>query len=201
MIPLSNDTIIAASSPPPPTQDPTASALRNITAGQKTPMLVIFRDSSLTDASLTSSTASGVVYAAGMQLLTPEDTATNSSSASNSTTTATSTTTPSKAARARVKSRVLAKSAAAVKGGASLVKDFDQLPVSVVSISSLAALDALQADPDVLAVVPNRINRRMIAESLPLVGAPKAAAAGHAGAGCVVAVMDTGGWCGRRLKV
>jgi hypothetical protein len=66
------------------------------------------------------------------------------------------------------------------------------LPVSVVMVSTKAALAALRADPRVASVVANERLEQQMMESLPLINQPAAAAAGYTGAGCAVAVLDTG---------
>jgi hypothetical protein len=76
--------------------------------------------------------------------------------------------------------------------GLRVVRDFDQIPVALVAVSSAAALDALRSNPDVVSVLPNRVLKPALAESLPLVHAAAAAARNGTGAGCTVAVIDTG---------
>ncbi|GBF89324.1 peptidase S8 [Raphidocelis subcapitata] len=111
-------------------------------------------------------------------------------------------------AQSAVKERVLASGAAAAQGGTRLARDFRRLPVSLVSVDTPEALEALRSDPSVLSVEPRRqytvqgrdlglgLSRRgrqlLIAESLPLIDQPAAAAAGFTGQGCNVAVLDTG---------
>jgi subtilisin family serine protease len=91
---------------------------------------------------------------------------------------------------------------------AKVKKDFDQLPVALLSINSVADLEELKSDPLVLSIQPNRRVRLMdrmsvgellshgrrlrMAQSLPVISQPQAAAAGFLGAGCGVAVIDTG---------
>ncbi|KAI8467257.1 MAG: peptidase S8/S53 domain-containing protein, partial [Monoraphidium minutum] len=91
---------------------------------------------------------------------------------------------------AGVKAAVL--SAAAARGGAALARDFSELPLAVVSASSAAAVRALASDPNVLSVAPDRRNTLQVTQSLRLISQPAAAAAGHTGRGCAVAVIDTG---------
>jgi hypothetical protein len=91
-----------------------------------------------------------------------------------------------------VKARVMSPGGALAAQGASVVRDFQNLPVSVVALPSAAALATLRADPSVASVEPNRPNSRALVQSLPLVDQPAAVAAGSKGAGCYVAVLDTG---------
>ncbi|KAI8472215.1 MAG: peptidase S8/S53 domain-containing protein [Monoraphidium minutum] len=81
---------------------------------------------------------------------------------------------------------------AAAAAGVELLQDFEQLPVAVVAVNGSAALAALLASADVAGAAPDRRNAAMLMQSLPLIGQPGAAAAGYRGAGCAVAVLDTG---------
>jgi len=72
------------------------------------------------------------------------------------------------------------------------IEDFEQLPITLVTFSTAAALAAMHAHPSVAAVVPDRFNRRALVESLPLIRQPAAVAQGYDGSGCAVAVLDTG---------
>jgi hypothetical protein len=122
-------------------------------------------------------------------------------------------------ARTAVKERVLAAGGAAAQGGARLARDFNHLSVSVVSVASPEALEALRSDPSVLSVEAPQVyglqslsaqgtplsvehgrrgRRLLVAESLPLIDQPAAAAAGYTGEGCNVAVLDTGARGGGR---
>jgi hypothetical protein len=76
--------------------------------------------------------------------------------------------------------------------GVRLEADFDQLPVAVVSLSSSGGLAALLADPTIASVLPVGSKTQALAQSLPLVAQPVAAAASFLGAGCSVAVIDGG---------
>jgi hypothetical protein len=58
-------------------------------------------------------------------------------------------------------------------------------------------VEALRADPSVASVEPNRYNFRQLGQSLPLINQPLAAAQGFKGAGCAVAVLDTGVFASR----
>lgn len=75
--------------------------------------------------------------------------------------------------------------------GHQLLTDYEFLPLLHLRVDR-AALAALVAQPEVAAVVENGISRKMLAESLPLIGAPAAQASGARGAGAAVAVLDTG---------
>lgn len=75
--------------------------------------------------------------------------------------------------------------------GARPVRGYDQLPYLAVEASA-EAVRALRADPAVAAVRPDRRFTAALADSVPLVGAPQAWAAGGDGDGQVVAVLDSG---------
>jgi Ca2+-binding RTX toxin-like protein len=66
------------------------------------------------------------------------------------------------------------------------------LPILLVRFPSRAALERAASDPAVAGIGANRTLRPMLIESLPLIGQPAAAAAGHTGAGTAVAVLDSG---------
>jgi hypothetical protein len=103
---------------------------------------------------------------------------------------------PVAAARAlsAVKSVALSPTAPAFAGGgARVAAALDALPMSVVTVSSAAALAALRADPAIEAVHASGANRPQLAQSLGLISAPAAGASGFLGRGCVVAVLDGGG--------
>jgi len=85
-----------------------------------------------------------------------------------------------------------ARAAAPTKSGAVLARDFDQLPLALVSIDSSAALEALLADPSVAAVLPNRVLHAMAMKNLPIIHQPRVEAGGYTGGGCYIAVIDTG---------
>jgi len=77
-------------------------------------------------------------------------------------------------------------------GGASVLRDFGALPVSFVRFTSEDALLAVANSPSTLSIEPNERMKAQLAESLPLIDQPEAQAAGYAGAGTAVAVLDTG---------
>lgn len=72
-----------------------------------------------------------------------------------------------------------------------VLKDYDHFGVLYLKASE-SALARLLDDPDVVGVHENRRHELLLAESLPLIGQPAAAARGHKGAGSVVAVLDSG---------
>jgi subtilisin family serine protease len=89
-----------------------------------------------------------------------------------------------------MKSRVMAMAPSAIE----VLRTYDNLPVMNVRLHSPAALAALQAQPDVVAVVED-LPMQAFADApanLNLIGQPAAAAAGNLGAGSTVAVLDTG---------
>ena len=73
-----------------------------------------------------------------------------------------------------------------------VLEDYPALPILFVRIDSRAELQRLAADLSVTGIDADRRNRTDLAQSLPLIGQPAAAAAGHTGAGTAVAVLDTG---------
>lgn len=74
----------------------------------------------------------------------------------------------------------------------SVLRDYDQLPVLHVRLRSARALERLRADPRVRSVDAIQAFRHQLAQSLPLINQPAAAAGGHVGTGTTVAVLDTG---------
>jgi len=74
----------------------------------------------------------------------------------------------------------------------TLRREYSQLPMVHVRVRTQAALDRLLARPEVAAVYEDTRHTRQLNESLPLIGQPAAAAAGHRGAGTTVIVLDTG---------
>jgi hypothetical protein len=71
--------------------------------------------------------------------------------------------------------------------------NLQHLPMAVVEVSSAGALDMLTALPGVKGVVPDLPKQRMLAQSLPLISQPAAAAKGYLGGPeCDIAVLDTG---------
>ncbi|OIR06770.1 subtilisin E precursor [mine drainage metagenome] len=75
---------------------------------------------------------------------------------------------------------------------AEVLKHYSHLPMSFVRVSSRQALDRLLADPGVARVYRDRVEHMALAQSLPLIGQPQAAANGDLGTGTTVAVLDTG---------
>ncbi len=76
--------------------------------------------------------------------------------------------------------------------GVELRRDYPLLPMSLLRVSSGAALDALLRRPEVLAVYENVRLHHVLAQSLPLINQPLPAGNGRSGAGTTVAVLDTG---------
>lgn len=167
----------------------TIAAYSKMASGQPQQMLVVFCISAADESQAADGGSGGTLKAiAGMQLLSSLGRGSSSREARV-------------AAHAAVKARVFPDGVTGGGGSSGtfpqqqdtqLIHDFEQLPVSVVAVNSTFALDALLADPNVAAVVPDRLNRRMLAQSLPLIGQPAASAKGFRGAGCAVAVLDTG---------
>lgn len=75
--------------------------------------------------------------------------------------------------------------------GASAVKKFEYIPFLAMEVDAIG-LQYLHASPDVTAIEEDALNHTSLAESVPLIGAPAAWANGFAGAGQVVAILDTG---------
>jgi Ca2+-binding RTX toxin-like protein len=76
--------------------------------------------------------------------------------------------------------------------GLRVLRDYRTLPILLVRVGSRAELARLTADPAVAGVGADRRHAPTLAQSLPLIGQPTVAAAGHTGAGVSVAVLDTG---------
>lgn len=72
------------------------------------------------------------------------------------------------------------------------LRDYAALPVALVRVADLAAAARLLALDEVQALMPNLIYRTDLAESLPLVKRPEAAAQGYSGSGRRVVVIDSG---------
>jgi subtilisin family serine protease len=89
-----------------------------------------------------------------------------------------------------LKSRVLAAAPAHIEP----LHSYENLPVMHVRLHSAAALAALEAHADVVAVVEDRALQAFdtTPTDLTLIGQPTVAAAGKLGAGSTVAVLDTG---------
>lgn len=75
---------------------------------------------------------------------------------------------------------------------AELGRRYRHVPMVMVRVSRLEALQALAADPLVRVIHPQRVYEPFLTQSLDLINQPEAAAAGHTGAGVAVAVLDTG---------
>jgi uncharacterized repeat protein (TIGR01451 family) len=70
--------------------------------------------------------------------------------------------------------------------------DYSHLPLSFKRVRSEAALRALAAHAGVKALHENRVYRRVLAQSLPLISQPIVSLAGFQGNGSTVAVIDDG---------
>jgi subtilisin family serine protease len=79
-------------------------------------------------------------------------------------------------------------------GGSDMdvLTDYSVLPILHVRVRSPVALARLAGHGKVLSIDEDRVNYPMLAESLPLIQQPTAAATGHRGAGTTIAVLDTG---------
>ena len=73
-----------------------------------------------------------------------------------------------------------------------VLREYDVLPVLHVRLSSSRALDRMAAYGKVLSVDENRRSQHFLAQSLPLINQPGAAAGGATGSGATVAILDTG---------
>jgi len=69
---------------------------------------------------------------------------------------------------------------------------YDNLPLLFVRVNTLEGLHELASMPEVRRIHEEREFEHQLAESLPLIHQPAAAAAGKTGAGTAVAVIDTG---------
>jgi len=77
-------------------------------------------------------------------------------------------------------------------GDAQFVHDYDSLPLAVWRLSSLAALDRLEAHALVRRVHENRLLRAISVSDLGFINQPQVAALGDTGAGTSIAVIDGG---------
>lgn len=71
------------------------------------------------------------------------------------------------------------------------VRQYDTIPFFAMRVTS-GALDALLADPDVLSIQEDFLMAPTRAQSIPLIGADAAWAAGYTGQSKAVAILDTG---------
>jgi Ca2+-binding RTX toxin-like protein len=76
--------------------------------------------------------------------------------------------------------------------GLEILQNYRALPILFARVGSNAQLERLAADPAVIGVEADRKDELFLTQSLPLIGQPAAASAGHTGAGTAVAVLDTG---------
>jgi subtilisin family serine protease len=70
-------------------------------------------------------------------------------------------------------------------------RSFDHLPLVALTINS-TGLAALQAQPFVLDVQEDKINRQILAQSTAQIGATTAWASGYTGSGYTIAILDSG---------
>lgn len=71
-------------------------------------------------------------------------------------------------------------------------RDYVNLPLSAVQVSSSAGLQALLSQPGVAGVYENRVYHPTLQQSLPLIHQQQTQRLGYTGAGTMVAVLDTG---------
>jgi subtilisin family serine protease len=76
-------------------------------------------------------------------------------------------------------------------GRAEVVRAFETIPYVALAVDA-DGLAALERDPEVLRVDEDRVERAVLTETIPLVGADQTAAAGLDGREWTVAVIDTG---------
>ena len=76
--------------------------------------------------------------------------------------------------------------------GVRTVRELDALPVQVVRVDTPEALAALAAAPGVTSLSVPAVHHKTVDADLALIHQPEAQQAGYAGAGVVVAVVDTG---------
>jgi len=76
--------------------------------------------------------------------------------------------------------------------GWRLHRDFEQLPISMVTVTSLEGLEALRSNPAVAAVHPDEVATPKLLQTLPLINQQQVLSEGFGGFNCSVAMMDTG---------
>ena len=76
--------------------------------------------------------------------------------------------------------------------GVFVQRRYRHVPMMVVDVDSREAAEALLLDPDIVEIMPDMIHEAVLAQSLPHIGQPAAAADGHLGQGTAVVVGDTG---------
>jgi len=77
--------------------------------------------------------------------------------------------------------------------GVTTKRDYDHLPIQLVHVDSLKALDVLAASPGVRSIQLPQLRRiDAVPTNLSLIKQPEAAAAGYTGNGVTVAIADTG---------
>jgi subtilisin family serine protease len=81
---------------------------------------------------------------------------------------------------------------AVLPSGFEVVHRYEQFGGFALEITNEQIVQALSASPLVSNLISPNVVEPLLAESLPLIHQPEAAAAGHTGAGTAVAVIDTG---------
>jgi subtilisin family serine protease len=81
--------------------------------------------------------------------------------------------------------------AGAIRRAPASFRSYDSIPFVALEVTA-AELDRLAADPDVISLTEDKAAEPFLPESIPLVQANQAHAAGFAGAGQTVAILDTG---------
>lgn len=76
--------------------------------------------------------------------------------------------------------------------GVAVLRDYDSFGIQFAGFDSAASLAALLRSPLVAGVTANHVYTATLAQSLPLINQPAAAALGKTGAGKSVAIIDTG---------
>ena len=73
----------------------------------------------------------------------------------------------------------------------SFIRRFRFIPYVAMEVDE-AALEALATDPEVVSIERDGVVKPLLAESVPLIGAPYAWAQGYDGSGQTIAILDTG---------
>ena len=79
-----------------------------------------------------------------------------------------------------------------VGSGVEVLREYRYLPYSFMRVSGVEAMQRLLKSPQVKRVAENGRAQLALAQSLPLVHQPQAAALGHQGNGTTIAILDTG---------
>ena len=73
-----------------------------------------------------------------------------------------------------------------------VLRHYSHLPMVFLRVRSRRTLERLLERPDIVGAYRDETLKKVLAESLPLIRQPEAAAAGHRGAGTTVAILDGG---------